>query len=120
MTRGELNELGWLLRRGGPRWHKYVLLARELRDGKPTKWSHGVADELARALGLTKHPIPFGSHCPTCPPPSEKSYASTRTVMSLPDRYVAECTRCQAQWVRLTERHHLEPFETRGSQARAA
>ena len=117
MTLSELNDLGWLLRRGGPRWHKYVLCARELREatkhGGKSAWSPDLADRFARALGLTKHPIPLGSHCPTCPPPSEKSFASTRTVLSLPDRYVAECTRCGAEWVRLTEKRRLEPFSTR-------
>lgn len=109
-----LHELGWLLRRGGPRWHKYVESARELRDTGGGKWSQQHAEYFARALGLTSHPIPFGTHCPKCPPPdSSNSYPSTRTMLSLPDRYVAKCTRCGEEWVRLTERHHLEPFTAR-------
>lgn len=109
-----LEELGWTLRRGGRRWDSYLRPLRELwsatRHGGRAEWSTEHATQLARALGLTAHPIPFGTHCPRCPPPqTDNTYPSTRTALSLPDRYVAECTRCGAQWVRLTEKHYLEP-----------
>lgn len=117
MTASELNELGWMLRRGGPRWHKYLLCARELREatknGGPSAWSLELALLFARALGLTKHPIPFGERCPTCPAPTGTIHSSMRTVLSLPDRFVAMCTRCGSSWVRVTEKHPLEPFKTR-------
>ena len=112
-----LEELGWMLRRGGPRWSRYLKPLRELwsakKHGGKAEWSLEHAERIARALGLTSRPIPFGTHCTKCPPPqSDNAYPSTRTVLSLPDRYVAECTRCGAQWVRLTERHHLEPRQS--------
>lgn len=114
MTLEQLEELGATLARGGLAWAKYLDRARELwcsvKRGGKADWSLEHAERLARALGLTKHPIAFGTHCPRCPPPqSDNAYPSTRTLLSLPDRYVAECTRCGSQWARLTQRHHLEP-----------
>ncbi len=118
MTLTDVEQLGLMFRRGGPRWRRYVEPTRELwratKHGGKASWSLQHAEQLARALGLTKHPIPFGSHCPKCPPPaSDNNHPSSTTLLSLPDRYVARCTRCGEQWVRLTERHHLEPFKTR-------
>lgn len=106
MTLVEIAELGRWLAAAGPDWEYLRLKTEELyratRDGgRKADWTHEHAAEVARYVGLGPSPLEVreGNACPSCVVPHEEPWKGTRTVVHLPDRYIAECTRCGARWV---------------------
>ncbi len=119
MTRSELQQLGQLLARGGPKWHRYLELARDLWHGrtrpKVAPWSLTHAARIASALMLGPAPMRFSRECPLCPNPPLGQWNGRRTVLTLPDRDISCCARCDTEWISRTDRLWLRPRECQPS-----
>lgn len=101
MTLEQLEALAFAIRKKGPRWaallpHLRETWARMKRGEEP-------GENVLRIAGaLQRGSMEIGTKCPKCPPPAEGTWAGSRTVLSLPDRWVSACAKCGTEWVTIT------------------